>query len=159
MRRDDEARYKGRVNGDRDEGHVDPDGPRLVGLAPRIHLFVDASLHDDFVVLFRDVLHQELSERDFGLPYPITLVTFPDRSSFSVEWTERADGADDEAVPAGEPGRGTWIEFRTRDLAATLADLRRAGVPEFRHDASPHAYFRAPGGQVFRVIDIDYRGP
>jgi hypothetical protein len=36
--------------------------------------------------------------------------------------------------------------------------LRTAGIPEFRHGGSTHAYFVAPGGQVFRLVDVDYKG-
>jgi hypothetical protein len=40
-----------------------------------------------------------------------------------------------------------------------LQKLRRAGIPEFRHPGSSHAYFSAPGGQVFRLLDVAYVGP
>jgi hypothetical protein len=55
--------------------------------------------------------------------------------------------------------RGAWIEFRTTEVAAVHARLRSAGVAEFRHEGSEHVYFAAPGGQVFRVVDINYTGP
>jgi hypothetical protein len=41
----------------------------------------------------------------------------------------------------------------------TQQALRDAGVPEFRHPGSNHAYFVAPGGQVFRVLPLEYEGP
>jgi hypothetical protein len=38
-------------------------------------------------------------------------------------------------------------------------ELREAGIREFRHPGSTHVYFSAPGGQVFRLIDMAYDGP
>ena len=32
-------------------------------------------------------------------------------------------------------------------------------MDEFRHPGSTHVYFSAPGGQVFRLIDIANDGP
>ena len=37
--------------------------------------------------------------------------------------------------------------------------MREAGIPEFRPPGSSHTYFSAPGGQVFRLIDVPYTGP
>ena len=111
------------------------------------------------MALFRDVLGCDVIELDFGLDHPILLVGFTDRSAFSVEFTDRApDRRVGEVADAGA-FRGAWIEFRTNDLERTLTALRNAGVPEFRHPGSSHAYFSAPGGQVFRVLDVEYDGP
>jgi hypothetical protein len=133
----------------------------LEGLGARMHLFVQPAARDAFTALFRDVLACDVVERDFGMQFPILLVSFPDGSSFSVEFTELA-------APIAEPGtaiddenafRGPWIEFRATDGDAVREALRGAGVAEFRHPGSPHAYFSAPGGQVFRVLDLTYEGP
>jgi catechol 2,3-dioxygenase-like lactoylglutathione lyase family enzyme len=133
---------------------------RLIALGARVHLFVRPDARDAFAALFRDVLGCRVVERDFGLEYPILLVSFEDGSAFSVEFTDLAPAAPDRAPMDDDHAfRGAWIEFRTRDLEGTLAALRAAGVPEFRHPGSPHAYFSAPGGQVFRILDADYRGP
>jgi hypothetical protein len=139
---------------------MDQPAPMLTSLGARVHLFVQPGSREAFAQLFRDVLRCSVVERDFGLPYPVLLVSFDDGSAFSVEFTElaptagAAEGIDDEHA-----FRGAWIEFRTRELDGTLAALRAAGVPEFRHPGSTHSYFVAPGGQVFRILDIDYRGP
>jgi len=136
------------------------DRSSLVALGARVHLFVAPHRRETFVSLFRDVLNCNVVERDSGMAYPIVLVAFPDGSSFSVEFSELAPAEyaqgplDDERAL-----RGAWIEFRTRDVEAVQEKLRAAGVPEFRHPPSPHVYFSAPGGQVFRVIDVDYKGP
>lgn len=128
-------------------------------LGARVHLFVHPTVRERFVALFRDVLGCRVLERDFGLPYPIYIVPFPDGSGFSVEVSERAPEEPAEPVTTETALRGAWIEFRTGDLEATLRALRAAGIPEFRHPGSTHAYFSAPGGQVFRILDADYTGP
>ncbi|MHB8399104.1 MAG: hypothetical protein ACYDDZ_15210 [Acidimicrobiales bacterium] len=132
----------------------------IAGLGARVHLFVQPTAREAFTSLFRDVLGCDVSELDFGLEHPILLVRFPDGSAFSVEFTElapvefSADTLDDEHA-----FRGGWIEFRTADVARHQEALRRAGIREFRHRGSAHAYFSAPGGQVFRLLDVGYRGP
>jgi hypothetical protein len=132
----------------------------LTALGARVHLFVRPSAREAFTELFRDVLHCHVVERDFGLPYPILLVSFDEGSSFSVEFTELAPGEPPgDAIDDEHALHGAWIEFRTRNLDGVQAALRSAGIPEFRHPGSPHVYFSAPGGQVFRVLDVDYRGP
>jgi hypothetical protein len=134
------------------------DGIRALGA--RVHLFVQPGLRQRFTSLFRDVLGCTVIERDFGLPHPVLLVPFPDGSGFSVEFSERApedyggDVIDDERA-----FRGAWIEFRTADVPLMQQRLRDAGIREFRHSGSTHLYFCAPGGQVFRLIDLDYTGP
>jgi len=110
--------------------------------------------------MFRDVLGCTVAEGDFGLEYPVAIVSFPDGSRFSVEFTALAP-----EQPAGQTiqdelaFRGAWIEFRTTDVAGYQERLRRAGIREFRHAGSHHIYFSAPGGQVFRLIDLAYQGP
>jgi hypothetical protein len=132
----------------------------IVALGPRVHLFVRPEAHDAFVGLFRDVLGCTVRELDFGLEYPILFVPFDDGSGFSVEFSELALADDtDGPVADGQAFRGAWIEFRTGELERLQAALRTAGVPEFRHPGSNHAYFCAPGGQVFRLLDVGYAGP
>jgi hypothetical protein len=132
---------------------------RLVGLGARVHLFVRPAAREAFATLFRDVLGCDVLERDFGLAFPILLVRFDDGSSFSVEFTDLAPAAPPDAMDDERAFRGAWIEFRTTDVEAVHDALRRAGTPEFRHAGSSHAYFSAPGGQVFRVLDAAYVGP
>ena len=132
----------------------------ITGLGARIHLFVRPEVRGEFEELFSDVLGCDVVERDFGLPYPIFLVSFPDGSSFSVEFSDLAPSdvlvgpVDDASAP-----RRSWIEFRTNDIEWYHRRLREAHVGEFRHKGSPHAYFIAPGGQVFRLLDVSYVGP
>jgi len=133
--------------------------PSLTALGARLHLFVRPAAREAFTRLFRDVLGCTVVERDFGLPYPIVLVSFEDGSAFSVEFSELAPEASANTLDDEHAFRGAWIEFRTRDVDAVHAALRAAGTPEFRHPGSSHVYFAAPNGQVFRVLDVDYRGP
>lgn len=133
---------------------------KLESLGARVHLFVRPERRAAFTALFRDALNCAVVELDFGLPQPILLVKFDDGSAFSVEFSELAPEASaGTEIDHENAFRGAWIEFRTRDLDAVHEALRAAGVPEFRHPGSTHRYFSAPGGQVFRVLDLAYRGP
>lgn len=132
----------------------------IAGLGARVHLTVRPEYRERFQELFRDVLHCHVRELDFGMSYPITLVSFPDGSSFSVEYSQ--DAVIEPAAATLDYTsalRGAWIEFRTPDVDAVHSKLREAHVPSFSHPASPHEYFSAPGGQVFRILDIAYKGP
>jgi hypothetical protein len=132
----------------------------IVALGPRVHLFVRPEVHDALVALFRDVLGCTVRELDFGLEYPILLVPFDDGSAFSVEFTELApDDVAHGPIADERAFRGAWIEFRTGDVERLQAALRTAGIREFRHPGSSHVYFCAPGGQVFRLLDVGYSGP
>jgi hypothetical protein len=132
----------------------------IVELGARVHLFVQPRARDAFTSLFRDVLGCTVSELDFGLEYPIVLIQFPNGSGFSVEFTPLAPAEfSGETLDDEQAFRGAWIEFRTADVGRHQEALRRAGIQEFRHKGSNHAYFSAPGGQVFRLLDVGYQGP
>lgn len=122
----------------------------ISGLGARVHLLLRPELREGFTALFRDLLECNVRELDFGLPYPILLVSLADGSAFSVEFSGN--------VPENA-FCGTWIEFRTGDVAAVQKRLDDAGIESFSHPGSPHRYFAAPGGQVFRILDLHYRGP
>jgi hypothetical protein len=64
--------------------------PSIQGLGPRVHLFVRPGARGAFTSLFRDTLGCEVVERDFGLQYPVVLVSFSDGSRFSAEFTDLA---------------------------------------------------------------------
>jgi hypothetical protein len=132
----------------------------IKGLGARVHLFVRPEVRERFLALFRDVLDCAVTELDFGMGQPIALVRFGDGSSFSAESSELAptDSAG-QAVTDDSALRGAWIEFRTGDPAGYTQRLANAGIPQFRHPGSNHTYFSAPGGQVFRLLDVSYVGP
>ena len=132
----------------------------ITAIGARVHLFVRPEYRDRFVELFRDVLGCQVRELDFGMAHPILFVGFGDRSGFSVEFTDFAaiEPPGDTLESAGAP-RGAWIEFLTDDLAGTQQKLRDAGIREFRHPGSTHLYYCAPGGQIFRLLDVAYEGP
>jgi hypothetical protein len=141
-------------------GPVSVSEPHVTALGARVHLFVRPQARERFTSLFRHVLQCETKELDFGLTYPILLVSFGDGSSFSVEFSDLApEEPGSETVEDETAFRGAWIEFRTTDVPYYQQRLREAGIPEFRHPGSSHTYFSAPGGQVFRLIDVSYRGP
>jgi hypothetical protein len=131
----------------------------IAGLGARVHLFARPEVRERMATLWRDVLDCAVRELDFGLPHPILLVSFPDGSAFSVEFSDSAPQVSDEPPDYANVRKGAWIEFRTDDLAGTNARLDNAGVPSFSHPASPHRYFVDPCGQVFRVLDLNYSGP
>jgi predicted homoserine dehydrogenase-like protein len=132
----------------------------ISGLGARVHLFVHPNQRAAFTSLFAETLGCNVQERDFGLEFPILVVSFPDGSVFSVEFTTlAADTGSVTTVTDASACRGAWIEFRTTDVPVFQGRLRRAGVPEFSHAGSQHVYFTAPGGQVFRLIDVNYAGP
>ena len=134
--------------------------PWLIGLGARVHLFVQPEWRAAFAAVFRDVLGCGVLERDFGLEHPVLLVRFDDGSSFSVESSKHAPSPLPTRLTVdAEAFRGAWIEFRVRRVDLVQARLREAGVPEFRHLGSAHAYFVAPGAQVFRILDADDVGP
>ena len=130
----------------------------IAALGARVHLYVRPAHRKSFTALFRDVLGCDVRELDFGFTHPILLVSFPGHSAFSVEFSDQAV-AEPTVVDDEHAFRGAWIEFRADDVAAVHGRLREAGVRSFSHPGSPHAYFMAPGGQVFRVIALDYEGP
>ena len=132
----------------------------ILELGARVHLFVQPRAREAITSLFRDVLGCDVKELDFGMEHPILFVQFGNGSGFSVEFTELAPVEFAGDTLADEHAfRGAWIEFRTTDLSGHQAALRRAGIREFRHVGSSHTYFSAPGGQVFRLLDVGYRGP
>jgi hypothetical protein len=62
----------------------------IASLGARVHLFVRVEHREQFTALFREVLQCEVRELEFGLPYPVLLVSFADGSAFSVEFTPLA---------------------------------------------------------------------
>lgn len=131
----------------------------IAGLGARVHLSVRPAARERFIALFRDVLESEVRELDFGMEHRLVLVSFQDGSAVSAEFSERAPEEPSTPVTYETSLRGAWIEFRTADVTRMHARLDAAGIPSFSHPSSPHRYFTAPGGQVFRILDLSYQGP
>ena len=134
------------------------DGVMIDSLGARVHLFVRPAYRERLTALFRGALECDVRELDFGMPHPIVLVSFGNGSAFSVEFSDLAP-EEPTAPDDVRAFRGAWIEFRARDVPRVHRALREAGVASFSHPGSQHVYFSAPGGQVFRILDVDYRGP
>jgi hypothetical protein len=106
----------------------------ITALGARVHLFVRPRYCDEFISLFRSVLGCAVADKDFGLAYPIMLVSFSDGSSFSVEFSELApEDIPGDTMDDGHAFRGPWIEFRTTDVPGYQQKLREAGIRDFRH--------------------------
>jgi catechol 2,3-dioxygenase-like lactoylglutathione lyase family enzyme len=116
----------------------------VIALGNRLHVFAHPDTRDSMKHFYGTLLGCSVRELDFGLPHPIVLVTSAG-GSFSVEFVE-------DAYDPEKPWRGAWIEFISDNAPALRQRLREAGVPEFRHPGSPHVYFRAPNGQVLRIL-------
>lgn len=132
----------------------------ISSLSPRVHFFVRPEYKQAFVSLFRDVLLCDVAELNFGLSYPILFVSFPGGGSFSVEFSDRAyQPPSGSSITDARAFLGAWIEFRASDPKDVEQRLTKAGIPSFQHPGSKHTYFSAPGGQIFRVVDLTYVGP
>jgi hypothetical protein len=56
-----------------------------------------------------------------------------------------------EALGPEDQRKGTWLEFRVDDPAATAGRLEASGVARVDYEDRTHAYFQVPGGPVFRL--------
>jgi hypothetical protein len=62
--------------------------------------------------------------------------------------------ADDAALPEALAASAPWLEIRVADPAAGGRALDALGTPRVEYHDQAHAYFRAPGGVVFRLAPI-----
>jgi len=116
----------------------------MIALGNRLHGFAHPDTRQAMQQFYGTLLGCLVRELDSGLQHPIMLITTAG-GSFSVEFV-------DDAPDPEQPWRGAWIEFITDDVPALHQRLRDAKTPEFRHPGSPHLYFRAPNGQVLRLL-------
>jgi hypothetical protein len=58
------------------------------------------------------------------------------------------------ALSEGDYMKAIWLELKTDDVAGCLAKLRAFGVEELPYADASHVYFKAPGGQVFRLAAL-----
>ena len=79
------------------------------------------------------------------LPLPILVFEFPAGGSLSVEFT-------DEAPDETELPRGAWLELVAEDARELEQRIIRAGLVRLEYLGGDAFYFKAPGGQVMRVV-------
>jgi hypothetical protein len=60
-----------------------------------------------------------------------------------------------EALPEGDYIKAIWLELKTDDVAGCLAKMRAFGITELPYGDPNHTYFQGPGGQVFRLANLD----
>jgi hypothetical protein len=77
----------------------------------------------------------------------VDVFAFRDGSRIGVYFVDDADALDDEQHRKG----GTWIEIRVDDEQAMRDAIAAAGAARLSYHDDGHAYFQAPGGQIFRV--------
>jgi len=93
--------------------------------------------------LFREALECEMASPvdDFDI------YTFSDGAHVGIYFV-----ADEEALTEAQLYCAPWLEFIVADPVAAKAALSNQGVTSFSYERDPeHDYFRAPGGQVFRL--------
>ncbi|MEM9454043.1 MAG: VOC family protein [Myxococcota bacterium] len=59
--------------------------------------------------------------------------------------------AEQALTPKQHEAVGTWIELAVDDVDAIQAELERRSFAPLQYHDKEHAYFQAPGGQVFRL--------
>jgi hypothetical protein len=98
----------------------------------------------------------ELQAHDHGvtsnIPENIDLFHFSDGEVLGVQYVnDRAP-----VIEAAGHKLACWMELKTDDVTGLVGKLNKFGVDEIRDFwDKEHFYFHAPGGQVFRVIELD----
>ena len=86
------------------------------------------------------------------IPENVDLFVFPGGETVGVQYF-------DEGAPVlsnAEYRMASWMEMKTDDVAGLKARLLEFGVEQITGFwDNRHFYFHAPGGQVFRVLDLD----
>ena len=87
-----------------------------------------------------------------NIPDNLDLFVFPGEEIVGVQYTEQLN----EVLTPAEHRRGCWMEIKTDDIEGLKQKLLDFGVQEITDFWDPgHFYFHAPGGQVYRLIQID----
>jgi hypothetical protein len=121
----------------------------MVGLGDRVHMFAQPNARDAVILFFRDTLGcgEPMTFAESGMTADIVAFVFANGASVSVEFTE-------EAPDGGEVSRGAWLELVTDEPLELEKRIREAGLPQVDYLDNAYFYFRAPGGQVMRVVGI-----
>jgi hypothetical protein len=62
--------------------------------------------------------------------------------------------ADDQALPEDLLEKAPWLELAVDDVPLATAKLDSLGLSRVEYHDNGHAYFRAPGGVVFRLAAL-----
>lgn len=104
---------------------------------------VSNDLRDDIERFFTEGLG--CKAQDGPVPQ-LRLFTFSDDGHIGVYFV-----APGEALSVEDAGKAPWLEFYVDDVDAAIARLGKSGATEFEYVDKAHHYFKAPGGQVFRL--------
>ena len=84
-------------------------------------------------------------------PYPdLDLYEFDDGTIVGLFFKDDSD-----VLSAGQAEKATWLEIKTSDPEQLQKKLEKFGVERVEFPDPSRFYFRAPGGQVFRVAPLD----
>jgi hypothetical protein len=114
-----------------------------IGLNHR--LSVSELLREDTRALYGGVFEAAISSPRRS----IDVFTFDNGSGIGVFYV-----APSEALTPAQHLAAIWLEFEVNDERATVAALERLGIRPFEYFDKQHKYFRAPGGQVFRLAAV-----
>ncbi len=85
-------------------------------------------------------------QADDGPMPALRLYTFADGAHIGVYFVPAG-----EALGVQDMEKAPWIELCVDDIDAARQRLGAVGVAEFDYADKAHHYFKAPGGQVFRL--------
>ncbi len=120
----------------------------MLTLSNRAHTFARPESKTELIKFFTEVLGctGPVSLNLPGLAEPVLAFTFPDGGSISIEFTPAALSEEEES-------RGTWLEIAVGNPEALQRRVESAGISRIDYHGSRFFYFRAPGGQVFRITE------
>ncbi len=74
------------------------------------------------------------------------IFTLADGANIGIHFVEDQNALDEQQLT-----RAAWVELVVADEAAVTAALAEQGITPFDYSDKQHRYFRAPGGQIFRL--------
>ncbi len=105
-------------------------------------LTVDKAFRARLRAFFGEVLGIEPAS-----PMPeLELYRLEDGFQIGVFFAEAKD-----ALAEADQAKGAWLEIDVADHARAVAALERLGVEKVDYTDKTHAYYRIPGGPVFRL--------
>jgi hypothetical protein len=116
-------------------------------LTRRVHLFAHTSDRAGLEQLFGEILGlgPPLQLEPHGYAEAVDVYRFPNGASISIEFTLPQPRNNDDRL-------GAWLELLVDDPETVQRNVLDAGFPRVPFIGNEYFYFRAPGGQVFRVL-------